>query len=86
MARCRWKRCVVGDGALKEILDINPVGRRARVPSRASVTWQSRPLHRIISTRTGPFLTNRLFHWRQRGREIRGGVHCLKYGLTVHNA
>ncbi|MFO6426115.1 hypothetical protein ACLBOM_07845 [Escherichia coli] len=64
------KRCVVVMARFKEILDINPVGLLRARAARRCVTWRSpRPLHRIKTPlRTGPFLTNRLFHWRQRGR------------------
>lgn len=69
----------------KEILDINPVGRRARV--------QPGVRNLAISQAVAP---HNLYYAPDPSSQIAcsiggnvaenaGGVHCLKYGLTVHN-
>ncbi len=69
----------------KEILYINPVGRRARVQPGVRNLAISRPLHRQDPD-DEPHLSHKspvplAATWQKNA----GGVHCLKYGLTVHN-
>jgi FAD/FMN-containing dehydrogenase len=84
-ARCRWKRGAAGDGALQPILHIDPAARTARVQpgvrnlaiSQAAAPYglyyAPDPSSQIACTIGGNVAENA------------GGVHCLKYGLTVHN-
>lgn len=85
VARCRWKKGVLLVMArFKEILDINPVGRRARVQPGVrngdleavaphNLYYAPDPSSQIACSIGGNVAENA------------GGVHCLKYGLTVHN-
>ena len=64
--------------------------RSTRQPHRARAVRRAQPGHQRGSRAARPVLRarpeqpDRLHHRRQRGRNS-GGVHCLKYGLTVHN-
>ena len=58
----------------------------ARACSQACVTWRSpRPLHRIISLPRPDPSSQIACSIGGNVAENAGGVHCLKYGLTVHN-
>ncbi|XPE65442.1 FAD-binding protein [Shigella flexneri] len=69
----------------KEILDINPVGRRARVQPGVRNLAISRPLRRIISITRRDLPRQIACSIGGDVAENAGGVHCLKYGLTVRD-
>jgi glycolate oxidase len=100
-ARCRWWPAARGPGSpggalpladgivlslarFNRILSIDPVNRTARVQPGVRNLAISEAAGPTGSTTPRTPLADRLHHRRQRGGEL-GGVHCLKYGLTVHN-